>query len=54
MAQRHTAVKNSIDSIVVTEDCLTGRAGLTLISKYLQAIGITAFLADRFAFLKKN
>ena len=54
MAHEHAAVKHSIDSIEVTEDCLTGRAGLTLISKYLQAIGITAFLADRFPFLKKS
>ena len=48
------AVKHSIDKVEVTEACLTGRAGLTLISKYLEAIGIVKVLSGLFTFLKKS
>jgi hypothetical protein len=54
MAHEAAAVKQSIDGIEVTDACLSGRAGLALISKYLQAIGIAEFLAATFQFLKKS
>jgi len=47
-------VKHSIDKVEVTDACLSGRAGLALISKYLKAIGIEKVLAGVFFFLKKN
>jgi hypothetical protein len=54
MSQNEAGVKQSIDSVEITEACLTGRAGLALISKYLQAIGIEKVLAGVFPFLKKS
>ena len=54
MSENETAVKHSIDKIEVTEACLTGRAGLALISKYLKAIGIEKILTGMFSFLKKS
>ena len=54
MGQNEAAVKHSIDKIEVTEACLTGRAGLALISKYLKSIGIEKLLAKVFSFLKKS
>jgi hypothetical protein len=54
MGENDTAVKHSIDKVEVTEACLTGRAGLALISKYLKAIGIEKILAGFFYFLKKS
>ena len=54
MAENEAAVKHSIDKVGVTEACLSGRAGLALISKYLKAIGIEKILAGMFSFLKKS
>ena len=54
MGQSGANVKHSIDKIEITEACLTGRAGLTLISKYLKAIGIEKVLSGLFSFLKKS
>jgi len=54
MAEKETSVKHSIDSVEVTEACLSGRAGLALISKYLKAVGIEEILAEVFSFLKRS
>ena len=54
MSKKEAAVKYSIDKIEVTEACLTGRAGLALISKYVKAIGIEKLLTGLFSFLKKS
>ena len=54
MSENKAAVKHSIDKIEVTEACLTGRAGLALISKYLKAIDIEKILTGLFSFLKKS
>ncbi|MDP6736919.1 MAG: IS1380 family transposase [Nitrospinaceae bacterium] len=54
MGERTAEVKHTIDKVEVTDACLTGRAGLTLISKYLQAVGIGNMLAGIFSFLKKS
>ena len=48
------SVKTPIDAFETTSDKLTGRAGLTLVSRYLEASGVTALLAQRFAFLRKS
>ncbi|MDP7453379.1 MAG: hypothetical protein QGE95_14050, partial [Arenicellales bacterium] len=54
MGGNEATVKHLIDKVEVTEACLTGRAGLALISKYLKAIGIEKILAGVFSFLKKS
>ena len=54
MDQSGGTVKHSIDKIETTEACLTGQAGLALISKYLKAIGIEKVLGGLFSFLKKS
>ena len=54
MGGNDATVKHLIDKVEVTEACLTGRAGLALISKYLKAIGIEKILAGVFSFLKKS
>jgi len=48
------SVKTRIDAIETTSDKLTGRAGLALVSRYLEATGVTALLSQRFAFLRKS
>lgn len=47
-------VKSKIDDFGVTSDCLSGRAGLSLVSRYLDGIGITRMLTLWFPSLKKN
>ena len=54
MSEKEVAVKHSIDKVEVTEACLTGRAGLALVSKYVKAIGIEKILTGIFSFLKKS
>jgi len=48
------SVKSRIDACETTSDTLTGRAGLSLVSRYIEATGITALLARRFAFLRRS
>lgn len=48
------SVKSRIDVCETTSDKLTGRAGLSLVSRYIEATGITAMLARRFAFLRRS
>ena len=47
-------VKAEIDAIEITDDCLTGRAGMAGFSRYLHSTGITNILAKTFSFLKKS
>jgi len=54
MGENKAVVKHSIDKIEITGACLTGRAGLALISKYIKAIGIEQLLTGLFSFLKKS
>jgi hypothetical protein len=54
MYQNDAGIKCSIDKIEVTDACLTGRAGLALISKYLKAVGIEKILSGLFSFLKRS
>jgi hypothetical protein len=48
------SVKIQIAAVETTSDKLTGRAGLALVSRYLEATGVTALLSRRFSFLKKE
>lgn len=54
MTPKPDSVKTQIDACETTSDKLTGRAGLALISRYLEATGATAQLAQRFTFLRKS
>ncbi len=54
MGLSEAGVKYSIDRVEVTDACLTGRAGLALISKYLKAVGVEKMLTGVFSFLKKS
>lgn len=48
------SVKTRIDVCETTEDTLTGRAGLALVSRYLRSTGINEVLAERFSLLKRS
>jgi len=52
--EKVAGVKATIDEIDTTDDCLSSRAGLALVSRYIQNIGIIKLLADRFSFVKKS
>lgn len=52
--QNRRSVKSKINDIQTTTEEFSGRAGLTLVSRYLDTLGITDILAKRFSFLKKN
>lgn len=54
VARKTDSVKTRIDAVETTSDTLTGRAGLALVSRYLEATGVTALLARQFAFLRKS
>lgn len=54
MTPNTDSVKTRIDACETTEDTLTGRAGLALVSRYLRATGISEVLAERFSFVKKS
>ena len=54
MSQKPTAVKTEIDTIEISDDCLTGRAGMSGFSRYLRTIGIANILTRIFSFLKKS
>jgi hypothetical protein len=47
-------VKHKIDHFEATDEKFSSRSGLRLLSRYIQAIGITSILSDRFSFLKKS
>ena len=38
MAEKTSDVKQKIDRVETTADCLSGRAGLSLISRYIESI----------------
>ncbi|MBN2531832.1 MAG: hypothetical protein JXB88_03010 [Spirochaetales bacterium] len=52
--EKNNNVKNKIDRIEVTNDCLSSRAGLTLISRYIRSTHIYQVLSKIFAFIKKH
>ena len=50
MTENGSSVKCKIDRIETTNECLSSRAGLTIITRYLRSIGIVKFLAQGFHF----
>ena len=52
--QKDGYVKSKINRFDTTNDKISGRGGLALVSRYLHESGITKILADRFRFLKKH
>jgi len=52
--QNNRSVNSKIADFQKTSEQFSGRAGLTPVSRYLDAVGITGILAQRFSFLKKN
>lgn len=52
--ENERSVKSKIANFTTTEEHFSGRAGLTPVSRYLDAVGITGIQASRFSFLKKN
>jgi hypothetical protein len=54
MAEKTSDVKQKIDRVETTADCLSGRAGLSLISRYIESIKISQILTNAFAFTKRT
>jgi hypothetical protein len=54
MSPKSDSVKTRIEACETTSDKLTGRAGLALVSRYIEATGVTELLTQRFAFLRKS
>ena len=54
MSENNIAVKSKIDRIEITNDCLSSRAGLSLISRYIESTCICHVLTKVFAFTKKS
>jgi len=54
MNENSPLVKYNIDKIETTDEMLSSRAGLTLITRYLRSIGILNLLFKVFSFLKKS
>ncbi|MGD9202705.1 MAG: IS1380 family transposase, partial [Chitinispirillia bacterium] len=54
MDEKNINVKNKIDRIETTTDCLSSRAGLSLITRYIQSTRICQVLSKIFAFVKKS
>jgi hypothetical protein len=52
--QKADSVKSKIDAFDTTTEQMSGRAGLSLVSRYLRETGIIRILARQFAFLKKH
>ncbi|MDA3941356.1 MAG: hypothetical protein PF693_18955, partial [Spirochaetia bacterium] len=54
VSQKDGYVKSKINRFETTNDKITGRSGLVLISRYLNESDITKILAELFGFLKKH
>jgi len=54
MQQKNDSVNTQIDGFETTHQSLTGRAGLTIVSRYIRANRITELLHDMFGFLRKS
>ena len=54
MAEKNNDVKHKIDRIETTNDCLSSRAGLSLIVRYVKSTRICHILSKTFAFIKKT
>ncbi len=54
MAEKAAEIKSLITHIDKTNENLTGRAGLALISRYVRIAGIPTLLSNKFSFLRKS
>ena len=54
MAEKINDVKHKIDRIEITNDCLTSRAGLSLVARYIKSTRICHILSKIFIFVKKT
>ena len=54
VTEKTPVVKPYISTIETTDDTLSSRAGLCVISRYIRSIGIIDMLVGRFSFLKKS
>jgi len=54
MIENAAEIKSRITHIDTTNDNLTGRAGLTLVSRYVRAAGIPTLLSNKFSFIRKS
>lgn len=54
MAEINNDVKHKIDRIEVTNDCLSSRAGLSLVARYIKSTRICHILKEVFSFVKKS
>jgi len=54
MAKRHISKAKTIDDVQATNDCLTSRAGLNLLARYLRGIGLFSHINRLFGSMRKN
>ncbi len=54
MNYKDPRVKCRITHIGKTNDNLTDRAGLIIISRYIRSLGVPAILAEKFSFIKRS
>jgi len=54
MTDNTAEIKCRINNIDITDDNITGRAGLTSISRYLRATKIPDLLSEKFSYLKNS
>ncbi len=54
MNYKDPKVKCRITHIGKTNDNLTDRAGLIIISRYIRSLGVPAILAEKFSFIKRS
>ena len=54
MAEKNIDVNNKISKIETTDDCLSSRAGLTLITRYIKSTRICYILSNLFSFIRKS
>ncbi|RKX90924.1 MAG: hypothetical protein DRP59_08970 [Spirochaetes bacterium] len=54
MTENTAEIKSRIAHVDTTNDNLTGRAGLTLVSRYARTAGIPTLLSSRFSFIRKS
>ena len=54
MTDNVAEIKSRITNIDITDENLTGRAGLSFISRYLRAVGVPELLGKKFSYLRKS
>jgi len=54
MTENNSNVKNRIDKIERTDDCLSGRSGLVLVTRYIKSTRICHIPSNLFSFIRKS